>query len=122
MNIHQNEIIEMRNTGSLELYHALPTKSAVCELLESIGLTRYSDSPSSKLYNRYYRKYSGNYYLHNNEYSQCDYRPRKYGKAWGVHVQYYYSPRTYNAPTSGRASYEHLADLAESISFFAASK
>lgn len=70
------------------------TKQQVVDYLKAQGLK--SDDSGAVFFR------PGAYYLNHGEYSRADYRPRKYGKVWGIHRTVYYYEGTLFAPRSGR--------------------
>lgn len=45
---------------------------------------------------------AGAYYLSHGEYARPTYKPRRYGKVWGIHRAVFYYPGTLFAPKDGR--------------------
>jgi hypothetical protein len=73
------------------------TKKEVVQFLESASTLSFND---------YFGGYEedGIYVLSHGELERPTYHPRRYKDGWGIHVQYYYLPNTYNCPESGRLS------------------
>lgn len=51
---------------------------------------------------------NGTYYLSHGEYSQPEYKPRKYKDGWGIHGTCFYFSGTFFAPRDGRVDEERF--------------
>lgn len=53
----------------------------------------------------------GSYHLNHGEYSEPEFKVRKYSDGYGIYVKHNYYPGTYNAPKSGRLSEEQQYEI-----------